>query len=296
MNAPGLTGFLEFFPLVCTRMQPRSLEEIGARLRRAGARANTELGQHFLADFSVIEKAIAAAGLVPGEQVVEVGPGLGVLSEALLDKGVEVTAFEIDPMMVRVLREDLPALRVVPGDVLIKAPEVLAQLGVYKVVANIPYQISSPLLKLFLETDVPRPISLTMLIQKEMGERLAAKAGDSARSFISILIELQCEVSIVCKVPPSAFVPPPAVDSVVVHIKVRETPLVMPELQRDFLRFIKVSFLGRRKQLKNVLAGIRGCGHEEMGDVLESLGLLRSARAQELSLDSWLALYTKFYP
>jgi len=279
-------------------MQPRDPETIRARLYQAGVRANKELGQHFLADFGVIEAALDAAQVQKSDTVVEVGPGLGVLSEALLQAGAKVTAFEVDPIMVQVLQEDLPGLQVVAGDVLQTAPPVLEALGSYKVVANIPYQISSPLLRLFLERTKNLPISLTLLIQKEVGERLIAPAKASERGFLSVLVELLCKPRLVAQVPPTAFTPPPAVDSVVIHLEVRPVHerLVSSEMQARFLKFVKAAFTGRRKQLRNVLAGLRGVSASEMGAVFERLGLPTTARAQELTLEAWVKLYTELYP
>lgn len=262
------------------------------RLREAGAWSKKDLGQHFLVDRHVLEEILQAANLEKGDAVVEIGPGPGVLTCELLHQAGRVVAFEYDPAMVGILRKDFPTLEVIEGDVLQTALSVIKELGVYDVVANIPYQITHPLLRLFLEQG-PRPRCLTLLIQKEVGERLAALPGKPGRSYLSVLAQYFAEVQVVCKVPPQSFLPPPKVDSAVVHLEVRESRLLPLPDEGRFLLFVRRFFTQPRKQFKNVYAGIRGIPTSEAAELFAELGWPATVRAQELSVEQWIQLFRK---
>ncbi len=266
-----------------------------SRLQAATGAPQKSLGQHFLVDPAVITQTLAAASVSADDAVIEIGPGLGVLSAALLETGAKVTAFELDPIMCQVLAEDLPSLTVVQGDVLLMLPEHLPG-GAYKVVANIPYQITTPLIELLFQGKQlggSRPQSATLLMQKEVAERLSAKPGDSDRSFLSVVSEYVTDSELVCVVPPSSFWPAPAVDSAVLHMVTKTTRAYgdEPEKERKFFSFVRSLFAQRRKQLKNVVAGIRGISSEEVSALFAKVGLPATARAQELSLDQWQQLF-----
>ncbi len=266
---------------------------IRTRLQLAQGWSQKSLGQHFLVDQSVVTKAITASGLQPGESVIEIGPGMGVLSEALLEAGAVVTAFELDPVMQKILAEDLPDLTVVPGDALQQIPLNLPKEG-YRVIANIPYQITTPLLELFLQDkrlEESRPLSLTLLIQKEVAERLAAPADTSNRSFLSVLAQYFCAVEIIGIVPPRSFWPEPAVDSAVINLVLHPSRRYSGEQEQRFFKFVRALFVQRRKQLKNVFAGIRGISSEEVATLFATLNLPITARAQELSHEQWYDLF-----
>ena len=266
-------------------------EEIKRRLKAAASYSKHSLGQHFLIDPVVLEAIVESAAVQPGEAVVEIGPGLGVLSEKLLETGADVTAFELDPAMVKILAEDLPTLRVVAGDVLETLPGVVEGLGEYCVVANIPYQITTPLIRLLLESEMPKPSRLVLLVQQEVGQRLAAGAGESDRSFLSVLTQYYAEVHYVRSVPAVAFWPAPKVASAVVKLVVRPERNLSPDQERSFLRFVRTHFIQRRKQLRNVVAGIRGVSTQEVGELFARLGFAPNVRAQELSEADWQILF-----
>ena len=270
---------------------------VHSRLKEAGSWSKHALGQNFLIDESVLDAVVAAANLAPGETVIEIGPGLGVLTERLLEKGVTVICFEFDTTMIRVIHQDFTkeiiagTLRLVEGDAIHTLPTVLATIpGEYKVVANIPYQITTPLINVLLEKG-PRPTLLSLLMQKEVGERLAAGPGMSERSFLSVLTQYFSDVQVVRTVPPEAFYPAPSVNSAVVRIAVRKNRLLPDEQEQHFLRFVRMGFQQRRKQLKNVLAGVRGLSPAAMQDVLVKQGFKPNIRAQELSLEEWVKLF-----
>jgi 16S rRNA (adenine1518-N6/adenine1519-N6)-dimethyltransferase len=270
-------------------------EELLERLKRAGVWSKKRLGQHFLVDPKALDAIIASAELDSASTVLEIGPGLGVLSERLLEVAGKVVACELDEDMVRILAMDMSPLHVVQGDVLKTAPEIVAGFPAdkpYKVVANIPYQITSPLLRLFLEGEVGRqPESLTLLVQKEVGKRLAAKESKSDRSYLSVLAQYCAEVIYVRDVPAESFWPAPRVDSAVIHMKIRSVRALSGDEEAKFLRFVRTLFTQQRKQLKNVIAGIRGVGSAEVSAYLISQGLPETVRSQQLSLEQWLRLY-----
>jgi 16S rRNA (adenine1518-N6/adenine1519-N6)-dimethyltransferase len=269
------------------RLNPQDLRN---RLYAAGVHTKKSFGQHFLIDEEVLLAVVDAAKLQPGEQVIEIGPGPGVLTERLVETGVDVLAFEADPDMQKVMAEDFPQVEVVAGDALQTIPQRLPE-GKYKVVANIPYQITTPLLRLFLEGGVRPPISLTLLIQKEVAQRLAAPERTGERGYLSVLVQYYAQVKIVKAVPPTAFWPAPTVDSAVIHMDVRPQRFLDPEEERPFFTYVKSAFLEPRKQLKNVLAGMRGIAPAEMLSQLTALGFSENIRAQELSVEQWITLY-----
>ena len=180
-------------------MNRTAQSDISKRLRTAGVWSKKGLGQHFLVDSNALDVIMETAQVQITDTVVEVGPGLGVLTERLLAAAGRVVAFEYDPEMVAILLKDFPGLELIGGDVLRTAPAALPGLAPYKLVANIPYQITAPLLRLFLEGECP-PESLTLLVQKEVAERLTAPAGHSARRYLSVLSEYFSEASYVSTV------------------------------------------------------------------------------------------------
>ena len=269
------------------RLDPEALR---SRLKAAGVRSQKSYGQHFLIDGEVLDAALAAADLVAGERVIEIGPGPGVLIERLMEMGVDLVAFEADTAMVDILKADFPHVHVVQGDALHTIPQFLSDVP-YKVVANIPYQITTALIRLFLEDTVHKPVSLTLLMQKEVGERLAAPARTGERGYLSVLVQYYATVSVVYAVSPASFWPEPAVDSAVVHMQVKaERPLPVEE-EQEFFKYVKGRFMEPRKQLKNVLAGMRGEPWAEVVQKLAELGLPENIRAQELTQEDWLKLY-----
>ena len=269
-------------------------DELLERLKRGGVWSKKRLGQHFLVDPGVLDAIIDVSALDAQSVVLEIGPGLGVLSERLLAITKNVIACELDTDMVRILAMDIPQLTVVQGDVLDTARDVVLGLPdrPYKVVANIPYQITSPLLRLFLEGKVGRqPESMTLLVQKEVGKRLSARESQPDRSYLSVLAQYCSQISYVRDVPAESFWPAPRVDSAVIHMKVLAERALPSGQEKLFLRFVRTLFTQQRKQLKNVIAGIRGVGTSEVGAYLVAQGLPENVRSQQLSLEQWLNLY-----
>jgi len=269
---------------------------VAERLRRAGARSKHSLGQHFLVDENVLAAVVEAGDVQSGDTVVEIGPGLGVLTEVLLNSAAKVIVCEFDATMAAIIRSDFAAelasgkLELIEGDAIQVLPAVLARLGVYKVVANIPYQITTPLIGLLFEQG-PRPVLASLLVQREVAERLTAPAKTGERSFLSVLCQYFAVASLEMLVPPTAFSPAPEVDSAVLKLVTKKVRALPETEEKRFFRYVKMAFQQRRKQLKNVLAGIRGISVAGMEAKLVAHGLPASVRAQELSENEWVDLF-----
>lgn len=271
-------------------MNRTSPTDLRNRLAEAGAWSQKSYGQHFLIDEGVLAAIVEAAGVQKGDKVLEIGPGPGVLTEVLLEKGAELTVFEADPAMVELIKADFKGINLVAGDALHTIPLQPLETG-YKVVANIPYQITTPLLRLFLEGELATPESLTLLVQKEVAERLAAPAKTGDRGYLSVLTQYYAGVSVVCNVPPSSFWPSPSVNSAVIHLVVKAERALPKDQEALFFKYVKARFIEPRKQFKNVLAGIRGETTAAVVTLLTSLGLPENVRAQELTQAQWIELF-----
>jgi len=212
------------------------------------------MGQNLLVDPSYLERIVRAAAVKPGERLVEVGAGLGVLTEALADEGAEVWAFEVDAGFFRVLDEQFrsrPTVHLIHGDVLKYAfSEMSDQLGRLRVVANLPYSISSRLIFRFFEH---RDLfdSLTILLQREVAERLAAAPGTKDYGVLTVLLGVSASVELLFDIPSRAFYPVPEVTSTLVRITFPEQPPVTVSDPRMLVRVVKAAFAARRKTLRN---------------------------------------------
>ena len=266
--------------------------------RNANTRVQTKkwLGQHFLRDMSVPPRIAEAAGLQPDDCVIEVGPGLGVLTEELarrLDPARgSLVAVELDSDLLPALRErfsDQPHVSFVHGDVLDIPPEELSGGRLYKVVANLPYYITSAILRHFLDAQ-HKPQSLTVMVQLEVAQRMAAKPPDMG--ILSVAVQFYGEARIAFRVPPGAFRPPPKVDSAVVHIRVYapgDRP-VQPTSEESFFRVVQAGFSQKRKQLVNTLASGLGLPKDTARHILEVAGVSPDRRAETLTLPEWTSL------
>lgn len=274
---------------VSTDASPRRL------LQYYGIKPDKRLGQHFLADAAPVRAAVEAAELGPADLVLEVGPGLGILTHALTERAGRVIAVELDARMRKVLADQLghrENLTVVDADILavdpaalIGAPEATSgRLAGYKVVANLPYQITSAVLRHLLEARV-RPERLVVMLQKEVAERIMAQPGDM--SILAVAVQLYARPSLVCLVPPEAFLPPPKVDSAILRLDVYpDLALPLADLDR-FFRVVRAGFGQKRKQLRNSLAAGLGLSTREAGERLTANGIDPQRRAETLSLEEW---------
>lgn len=263
-----------------------------ARLRAAGLVLTKLRGQHFLVDERVLAVIVAASGVKKGEHVLEIGPGAGVLTQALVAVGVQVTAVEIDPRFSALLRTELgSAAEIVEGDALAVCNQrgFLTGLGKYQVIANLPYQITNPFLWQMLDTKQTHPPqSLTLLVQKEVAERMAAGRKKTERmNLLAVLVQSFGTVEIIRQVSPQAFLPPPRVDSAVIHI--RRTEHVG---DRAFLlRLARAGFASPRRTLASNLVNARlFLSREAVESALLELHLPPKVRAEALAVKDWVAL------
>jgi 16S rRNA (adenine1518-N6/adenine1519-N6)-dimethyltransferase len=272
---------------------PRALD--GA-LRKHGLRAATGIGQHFLIDRGVLAAIVEAAELSDEDDVLEVGPGPGVLTAALADQARSVTAVELDQRMIAVLRDTLGEranVRIVRADAL----EVdLYTAGVRppsRIVANLPYQITTPLLERFLRDD-RRPPLVVVLVQEEVAKRIVAGTGNEKapreRGYLSVFVQSFAEARIVRRVAPRAFRPPPKVYSAVVALRTRAKPAFAPLAAEPFLRFVSDVFRHRRKQLRGALGHEAGVERERADRALASANIAPTRRPEELTMAEWVAL------
>lgn len=255
------------------------------------------LGQHWLHDDAALESICESAAVQTGDVVLEIGPGLGTLTRKLLQRGARVTAVEYDPYLAQTLSkllqedsplktEDLERLTVVEGDILRFNLQQLP--GGYKVVANIPYYLTSNLIRVLCESQNPFS-QAALLMQKEVAERVCAQPGDM--SLLSVSTQFYCETSLGAFVPKELFTPPPKVDSQVLELRFRSEPLFPNVDTKQFFRLVRAGFSQKRKTLLNALSGGLGISKAEAGDLLEQAGIRKTDRAQMLSLEQWHKLY-----
>jgi 16S rRNA (adenine1518-N6/adenine1519-N6)-dimethyltransferase len=257
-------------------------------LRAQGLRPRKRLGQNFLRDTSFLPRILAALELRDSDQVVEIGSGTGVLTEALASAGARITGVELDDSLLQVLetrfdeREDI---RFWHGSALSFDPCRECD-GPYKLAGNIPYYITGPLIRHFLETACP-PQLLVLMVQREVAERMRAGPGDL--SLLGVSVQIYAQVEVIARVPSAAFFPPPKVESAIVRLR----PYVRLERVESldaFFSVVRAGFSAKRKQLANSLAGGLGVPREQVLPLLSRTGIDPKVRAEDLSIDDWKRL------
>ncbi len=261
-------------------------------LRQSGLRARKSLGQHFLADASVLQTIVEAAELSSADTVIEVGPGLGILTVELVRRAGNVVAVELDTKLASLLKRRLASLanlRVINADILKVSPsELLERTSHYKVVANLPYYITSPVLRYFVEAS-PRPSLMVVMVQKEVGEAIVA--GPGKMSLLAVSLQVYSKPRIVSHVPAQCFYPQPKVDSVIVRFDLSPEPEVKVADIGGFFDLVRAGFNSPRKQLHNSLAHSLGMKLAEVTLLLEGANIDSKRRAETLSLEEWARLY-----
>jgi 16S rRNA (adenine1518-N6/adenine1519-N6)-dimethyltransferase len=256
-------------------------------------RSAKSLGQHFLVDEGALDAIVDAADLSARDDVLEIGPGPGVLTRRLAALARSVTAIEVDARMVAVAAEALVEqqnVRIVHADALAVDLFAAGERPPTRIVANLPYQITSPLLHRFLG-DTRRPPIVVVLVQEEVARRMAATAADAReRSFLSVFVQSFAEPRLVRRVPAGSFVPPPRVSSAVVALRTLAQPAFAPLDQTAFLRFVSDVFRHRRKQIRAALGHEAGVEREPATAALAGAGISPERRPEELSLEEWIAL------
>jgi 16S rRNA (adenine1518-N6/adenine1519-N6)-dimethyltransferase len=259
-------------------------------LKKFSIKPKKSLGQNFLVEPAGLNKVIDAAGLDPEDEVLEIGAGLGSLTFLLAQLAKQVTAVEIDRKMLKPLSEALKLfenVRVVEGDILALSPDELVQSPDYVVVANIPYYISSAIIRHLVEAKT-RPRRIILTVQKEVAERVLAR--DGKMSLLSLSVQVFGKVSIAGVIPAGSFLPAPDVDSAVLKVDLYPEPLVSLEQQKTFFKLAHAGFGQKRKTLRNSLsAGLALPGAEIEKLLLES-GIDPQRRAETLSIPEWETL------
>ena len=246
-----------------------------------------ELGQHWLKDPETLAEIAEAAELVSDDVVLEIGPGLGTLTSRLLARAGRVVAVEFDAELARKLPGQFPGknLEVINEDIL---QFDLDQLSAgYKVVANVPYYITSKIVEKLM-TAKNKPSLAVLLVQKEVAQRIAAEPGDMSILAISAQIFAEAELDI--EVPRQFFTPPPKVDSQVVVLRTRDEPLVAKNDEKLFFRLVKAGFSSKRKKLRSSLSAGLAISKPEAERLLKTAGINPDQRAEDLSIDDWRRL------
>jgi 16S rRNA (adenine1518-N6/adenine1519-N6)-dimethyltransferase len=258
---------------------------IPALLRQYGLRPHKGLGQNFLQDESALQEIVSVADLKPDDAVLEIGPGLGSLTRYLALAARSVTAVELDRNLFPALKKILAPyknVRLVQGDILDLDPAELMDAPDYVVVANIPYYITSAVIRHLLESD-PRPRRIVLTVQKEVAARICALPGDL--SLLALSVQVYGQPSIAAHIPAEAFHPAPKVDSAVVKIEIYAEPVIPSARLETFFRLAKAGFGQKRKTLRNSLGAL--LGREGAESLLAAAGIDPMRRAETLSLEEW---------
>jgi 16S rRNA (adenine1518-N6/adenine1519-N6)-dimethyltransferase len=255
--------------------------EISDLLARAGRHPSRALGQNFVADPNTVRRIAHLAGVGPGDRVVEIGAGLGSLSLALRETGAEVTSIEIDRHLVPLLRETVEphGVTVVEADAMTLDWPALLGDETWVLVANLPYNIATPLVADLLD-GVHQIRRMLVMVQREVGERLAATVGDEQYGAVSVKVAYWAEAKVAGRVPPTVFIPQPKVDSALVLIDRRDAPAVDVPPDRLFA-LVRAGFGQRRKMLRRALAGV------VTEEVFACADVRPEARAEELDVHAW---------
>jgi 16S rRNA (adenine1518-N6/adenine1519-N6)-dimethyltransferase len=274
-------------------IDPADAHQLDQLLRRHRIDLKHSLGQNFLIDASLRDRIADLADLSSGDEVLEVGAGVGTLTVALARRCHRVVAVEVDGRLIPALRESLAGIEnveIVRTDILRFNVRSAFPDGKEIVAGNIPYNLTGALIRKLLD-DPPRPRRLSLVVQKEVAERWTASSG---ASLATVAVQVFAEATLLLAIPSAAFTPAPRVDSALVRLDVRERPAVdVPDL-RSFFRFVEAVFQGRRKQLGGTLGRISGTGSTAAGARLREAGIDPERRPQTLSLREWEALYREF--
>jgi 16S rRNA (adenine1518-N6/adenine1519-N6)-dimethyltransferase len=265
------------------------LQQARCALSELGIRPHKQLGQHFLVDSAVVARMITAAQLGPADTVLEIGPGLGALSESLVDVSARLYLVELDRILADRLRDRFARderVQVITADFLgLDIPATFPEPTLH-VVASLPYNVATPILFRLLEYRQKFP-QATVMIQKEVAERLSANPGTKAYGVPSVLTQLYAIVTTVYTVHPQSFFPAPKVDSQIVHLVFQTAPRVAVRDEKIFRRVVKAAFAQRRKTLRNTL---RAAGYADLDTVCERTGIDLQRRGETLSLEEFAAL------
>jgi 16S rRNA (adenine1518-N6/adenine1519-N6)-dimethyltransferase len=252
------------------------------------------LGQNFLTDYGILKKIVESAELSPEDRVLEIGAGLGSLTTVLAASATQVTAVEIDKKLVPILKEvtaSYPNIQIVNGDMLEINPATLMSAPGYVVVANIPYYITSALIKHLL-TSSCKPSRMVLTMQKEVAARICVQPGDY--SLLALSVQVFGEPKIVLNIPAGAFFPSPKVDSATLRIDLYKEPLIPITDMDCFFQLARIGFSQKRKTMRNTLAAGLHWSGAEAADLLFSAGIDANRRAQTLEIPEWRTLVLEY--
>ena len=271
-------------------MDLTDITNIKKTLKAFGAHTKKDLGQHFLIDEKALDTIVETANLTKVDQIVEVGPGMGILTRELCKKAGTVIAVELDTAMLTVVKTAC----IKYNNLIVENHDILkfdtSKLGKYKIVSNLPYYITSPVIRKFLEAE-NKPEEMILLVQREVAERIAAKP--SRMSILAVSVQYYGAPTVVDVVPRTSFFPAPRVDSAIIKIKVYKEPLFEAETKL-FFRIVKSGFGEKRKQLINSLAGGMQMSRTDVERWLEKSGIDSQMRAEALSMTDWHRLYQSY--
>ena len=265
-----------------------------AIMDRYGFTASKRFGQNFIKDRSVLEDIVKASRLTKDEDAVEIGPGVGVLTEFLAEAAGKVYAVEVDSKLIPILKDTLSRydnIEMINQDIMKTDLTSLTGERPFRIVANLPYYITTPIIMSLLEAHVPCR-SLTVMVQKEVGERMTAAPGNKNYGALTLAVEYYTRADVVRRVPSGCFIPAPKVDSVVVHMDVYDAPPVRVKDEKLLFALIRGAFNQRRKTLVNALSGYAGLDltREQIINAIESADKKPTVRGEELSLSHFAAL------
>ena len=270
-----------------------------AKIReKHGFRHSKSLGQNFLSDIHIIEDIVDGSDIEPEDLVIEIGPGMGVLTAAAAERAGKVIAVEIDKKLIPILKETLAEydnVEIINADIMkTDLTEIVeanrpADGGKVRVIGNLPYYRTTPIIMKLLEESVPAD-SITIMMQKEVADRIKAGPGGKDYGALTVAVGFYCTITHVADAPKEVFVPRPKVDSTVIRLDLRkECPVDLID-QKIFFETVKGGFGQRRKTLLNSLTGVRGLPKPEIADALDAAGIDPKRRAETLSLDEFAAV------
>lgn len=271
-----------------TNTLQRNSEEWRALLRKNRIRPTKSMGQNFLTETEVVQEIVEVAEIKPGDKVIEIGPGMGILSREILAVGAELTAVELDRDLAALLRTDLadqPNFTLVEQDARYLDPNELMPNVEYQVAANLPYSVATVILRNLMESDHP-PTRMTVMVQREVAERMTAEPGDM--SLLGLATDLYAEAGIALIVPPDVFFPPPKVESAVVRMDTRAKLRGTEAMRERMFELATMAFQRKRKTLSNGLSMGLGMPKSETDEILSSIGIDPKRRPQTLNVDEWL--------
>ena len=263
-------------------------EETEFLLNKYKLKANKSLGQNFLINQQIIDDIVKVANVNEDDLIIEIGPGLGSLTSKLADNAKKVVAIELDQNMIEILKERFSLYKnveIIHGDIMkVDLKEIIGEEKKVKIVANLPYYITTPIVMKLLEENLKMK-SITVMVQKEVGERFCAIPGGKEYGAITVSINYYSDPKIVLDVPKDNFNPIPEVDSCVVQLKLKKNHIELKD-KKLFFRLIKIAFSQRRKNIGNSLTGI-GMTKQEVKEMLEALSLDINLRAENLSINQY---------